>query len=91
MAKCIWVGKPNTTGRLLTLKADATSTPEEWANKYRQAHPDCLARVVSKPGMKSLEKWTYDSVCKSVGGKTVEPDGYDTEGYPSWLLVLGFI
>jgi hypothetical protein len=43
------------------------------------------------PSMKQLEKWTFDSVCKSVGGKTVEPDGWDCNGTPSWLLAMGLI
>jgi hypothetical protein len=43
------------------------------------------------PSMKTLEKYSNDSICKSIGGKTVEPDGYDQDGYPSWLLVLNII
>lgn len=43
------------------------------------------------PSMKTLEKWVFDSVCKSVGGKDVEPDGWDCDGTPSWLLVIGVI
>lgn len=43
------------------------------------------------PSMKQLEKWTEDSVCLSVTGKRVEPDGYGPDGSPSWLLALSLI
>ena len=44
-----------------------------------------------RPSIASLEKWSNDGVCKSMLGKRVEPDGYDDEGSPSWLLVMGMI
>lgn len=43
------------------------------------------------PSMRTLEKWTMDSVCKSVTGGRCEPDGYSSDGAPSWLLALGMI
>lgn len=43
------------------------------------------------PSMKTLEKWTFDSVCKSITGKTVEPDGHGPDGFPSWFLALGMM
>jgi hypothetical protein len=43
------------------------------------------------PSQRQLEKWVMDSVCKSVAGKTCEPDGWDSEGFPSWLLIMGII
>ncbi len=43
------------------------------------------------PTMKTLEKYSFDSVAKSVTGKRCEPDGYAEDGSPSWLLVLGMI
>jgi hypothetical protein len=43
------------------------------------------------PTMKLLEKWTNDSVCLSVNGKRVEPDGHGPDGSPSWLLALCLI
>jgi hypothetical protein len=43
------------------------------------------------PSMKTLEKWSFDGVAKSMLGKRVEPDGYDSEGSPSWLIVVGAI
>lgn len=50
-----------------------------------------LTGFKSPPSMKTLEKWVSDSVAKSITGKRVEPDGYDTHGFPSWLLVIGLI
>ena len=53
-----------------------------------------LVRITSafkSPSVASLEKWSCDSVCKSVTGKRVEPDGHGSDGSPSWLLVFGLI
>ena len=41
------------------------------------------------PGLKTLERWSFDGVAKSMMGKPIEPDGYDEFGSPSWLLVAG--
>ena len=43
------------------------------------------------PTMKTLEKYSFDSVAKSVTGKRCEPDGHGPDGSPSWLLALGMI
>ena len=43
------------------------------------------------PSLASLQKWSMDSVCKSVTGKRVEPDGHGDDNSPSWLLALGMI
>lgn len=43
------------------------------------------------PTMKTLEKWVSDSICRSLAGHSVEPDGWDVLGTPSWLLALGMI
>ena len=53
-----------------------------------------LPRYFSKfktPSLNSLEKWSNDGVCKSMLGHIVEPDGFDSDGSPSWLLVAGLI
>lgn len=41
--------------------------------------------------MKQLEHWAYDSVCESVTGDDVEPDGEGPDGAPSWLRALCLI
>ena len=62
---------------------------------HSPAHPEPLqVRITSAfkaPSMASLERWSMDSVCKSVTGKRVEPDGHGSDGSPSWLLVFGLI
>lgn len=50
-----------------------------------------ISSAFKTPSMASLEKWSMDSICKSVAGKRVEPDGWDDVGSPSWLLALGLI
>jgi len=47
--------------------------------------------VVKPPATKTLEKWEYEGFSKTVAGKKTEPDGYDEDGFPSWLLALGYI
>lgn len=51
----------------------------------------CKLLGIQMPTMEDLEEWTYDSVCESVYGHNVEPDGHDEEGSPSWLLALGLM
>ena len=43
------------------------------------------------PGLKTLEKYSNDSVAKTPTGHRTEPDGYGPDGSPSWLLVMGLI
>ena len=43
------------------------------------------------PPLEELERWTMDSICESLAGETVEPDGYDCDEVPSWLLALDMI
>lgn len=43
------------------------------------------------PSMEELEEYASDSVCQSILGENVEPDGYDEHGSPSWLLALQMI
>ena len=43
------------------------------------------------PSINTMEKWLDDGVAKSILGKRVETDGYDSDGSPSWLLALEYI
>jgi hypothetical protein len=43
------------------------------------------------PGLHTLEKWNSDGVVKTPTGQKVEPDGWASDGSPSWFLVLGVI
>jgi hypothetical protein len=38
-----------------------------------------------------VEAAICDSVCTSLTGETVEPDGWDSEGFPSLLLACGLM
>jgi hypothetical protein len=42
-----------------------------------------------KPDMEAVEAAMYDGYCPSLLGEEVEPDGYDSEGFPSILLAAG--
>jgi hypothetical protein len=62
---------------------------------HSPAHPEPLqVRITSAfkaPSMASMERWGMDGVCKTPTGKRVEPDGYGSDGSPSWLMVFGLI
>ncbi len=55
------------------------------------AHKNFTGGFKKQPSMKTLEKYSWDCVAKTVLGNTTEPDGYGFEGEPSWLLVAGLI
>lgn len=44
-----------------------------------------------EPSIKTMEKWSDNGIAMSMLGKRVEPDGYDSDGSPSWMLVVGII
>lgn len=50
-----------------------------------------LRGFIKEPSLSMLEKWDSEGYSKSLLGKKVEPDGYDSNGMPSWLLVMGMI
>lgn len=52
---------------------------------------DKLEGFMKEPSMRVLGRWVDDGIAKSIRGKRVEPDGHDSDGFPSWLLVLGII
>lgn len=43
------------------------------------------------PTISKLEKWCEDGICKTPAGKTVEVDGEDYKGFPSWARLLGLV
>ena len=53
--------------------------------------PGWCRDVRSLPSMRTLEEWQNDSMCETVTGDRVEPDGVGPDGAPSWLIALGFI
>tara|TARA_R110002020_G_scaffold19364_2_gene67097 strand:+ start:5736 stop:5963 length:228 start_codon:yes stop_codon:yes gene_type:complete len=43
------------------------------------------------PSFEEIRGWVFDSTCESLAGETVEPDGVDPDGFPSWLLAVGLV
>lgn len=43
------------------------------------------------PSLMTLEKYNSDGIAKTVTGEKTEPDGFGTNGAPSWMLVMGII
>lgn len=43
------------------------------------------------PSVSAMGRWVSDGVAKTVTGERTEPDGYGTDGAPSWLLAIGII
>jgi hypothetical protein len=50
-----------------------------------------LAWIGHSASPSELEEATFDGTCETPNGHTVEPDGVDPEGVPSWLLIHGLI
>ena len=50
-----------------------------------------LTGFTQEPSIETLEKWSSGCGCESITGEWCEPDGYGSDGSPSWLLVLGYI
>lgn len=45
-----------------------------------------------QPGVETLEDWICDvEYPEAVDGCIIEPDGVCQHGYPSWLLLLGYV
>ena len=68
---------------LLPLLASVEIDGQAYTLKYKS--------VIKPPIVKTLEKWEYEGFSKTIAGKKTEPDGYDEDGFPSWLLALGYI
>ena len=58
------------------------------ANRDYRVRPQAAFQA---PSVEEIEKAVHDGTCMSVAGYTVEPDGWDEKGSPSWLLALGLI
>jgi hypothetical protein len=43
------------------------------------------------PQFQEIEAWVFDSVCETLDGQRIEPDGVAHNGCPSWLLALGIM
>lgn len=47
--------------------------------------------ITKAPGLRTLERYSYDGIAKTATGLKTEPDGYGSDGSPSWMLVVGII
>ncbi len=82
------------TGEILPAGLPVTFQKDNWSSCLVQGdRPEPYRIRVSSafnmPSMDELEEAVNDGVCPSVAGHSVEPDGWDHEGSPSWLLALG--
>lgn len=50
-----------------------------------------LAWIGISASLSELEAATFDGTCETPNGHSVEPDGVDADGVPSWLLIHGLI
>lgn len=54
---------------------------------YEKAY-QYLTKFKKAPTIKTLEKYVLSGITKNPLGNTVEPDGYDCYGIPSWCLIM---
>lgn len=87
--------KKGTRAQISPVKGINGKNASQICNVYVDGHDTIYkalyTSVCKQPSVTSLMRWDEDGISKSVGGKKVEPDGYDCDGFPSWLLVVGFI
>jgi hypothetical protein len=87
------VRHPGTEWKVLARKRDDVSI-KQWTQGKMEFVDRLSAWKVGVESLPSLEKigeWVADSVCETVTGEMVEPDGVGSDGAPSWLLALGMI
>ena len=68
----------------------AAGAPREYRVRPSSLHK-YLAGFTKPPSVSTMAKWGDDGVAKSVGGERVEIDGWDSDGTPSWMLVLSVV
>ena len=87
--------KKGTKGQISPLRDQNGKVSTIGCNLYLDGYDRVMklsyTSVCKQPSVTSLMRWAEDGIAKSVGGKRVEPDGYDPDGFPSWLLVVGMI
>lgn len=47
--------------------------------------------ITKVPSLRTMEKYSWDGIAKTVTGFKTEPDGFGPDGSPSWMLVEGII
>ena len=53
--------------------------------------PTKVSGVTNAPSIATMEKWSNNGIAKSILGAKTEPDGWDSDGSPSWMLAMGMI
>lgn len=87
------IRRPDTSWQVLSRKKAEVSLDKWTANKLQfvAGLAAWKLQVSSLPSMDTIAEWMADSVCETVTGELVEPDGVGSDGAPSWLLALGLI
>lgn len=63
----------------------------EWRATRLEAANASFTGIGKAPSMRALENMSDNGVATTPTGKRTEPDGFGSDGSPSWLLVLGMI
>lgn len=70
----------------------ADGTPTKVSVRCRSLNWNKYFKLNGKmPTERTLYKWMEDGICKSLGGNSVEPDGWSMDNTPSWFLAMGLI
>ena len=79
--------------RVLATKNAAVSLDQWLSSKLRYMNnlPWWCSQVKSLPSLATLQEWQTDSICETVTGDQVEPDGHGPDGAPIWLVALRMI
>lgn len=77
--------------RPLRHKTENRSHPTMCILSYNDKEYKCrYESVIEPPSEDEIGQMVFDSKnCSSIGGHDVEPDGFDPDGFPSWLMALG--
>jgi hypothetical protein len=97
MMKTLYKDIPLKSGETLTKGSKVTvrAIPDNYraciVNNGVRDYPLRYTSVFKVPSDNCLMESMSDGVCMTPAGNPTEPDGYDDEGFPSWLLILGMI
>lgn len=97
MQKTLYRDIPLKSGEILTKGTKVTVKPIPGVdrgcviNNGSRDYKIPYTYVFRKPSDNCLMESVSDGVCSTPAGNRVEPDGHDSDGFPSWLLILGMI
>lgn len=80
--------------RPLRHKTENKSHPTKCILNYNGKDYGCrYTSVIQQPSDDVIEGMVFDRTnCQSVAGyDNIEPDGFDPDGFPSWLMALGIV